>query len=332
MKDNKLALVTGANGHLGNNLVRELLKEGYEVTASVRDLNNTKPFEGLDCKRVYADFLNKKSLINAFEGIEVVFHVAAVFKHWSKNPEKEIIEANLQGAKNVMEAASICGVKKIIYVSSIAALDFTQKVIDEKSWGRNFPNHYFKAKNDSEKLAWELADKYSLDLITVLPSGMIGPEIFGSYTPAMNLLNNIIHNKLPFDPQYEINYVHVQDVAIGIVAAERYGKVGERYILGNESSVNTSDVLKIANRLYPETKIPRKASKNVQLFLAKSMKIASKITGNPPMLLKGNINHYYKRKENLNTEKARRELGFRPMNPEAALAETFEYLLKVNVK
>ena len=170
MNNKEIVLVTGANGHLGNNLVRELLNGGRNVRASVRDTNNKKPFESLDCELVYADMLDKKSLLIAFKNVDVLYHVAAVFKHWAKNPEKEILEANLKGTKNVLEAAAECGINKIIYVSSIASLDFSQKIIDETSWGKEFPNMYFKSKNESEKLAWKLADKLSLNMISVLPS------------------------------------------------------------------------------------------------------------------------------------------------------------------
>ncbi len=326
MKDKKMVLVTGANGHLGNNLVRELIKEDYNVIASVRNLENKKLFKDLSCEVVYADMLNKESLLKAFNGVDILFHVAAVFKHWSKDLEKDILQANLQGTQNIMEAASKTGIKKIIYVSSIAALDFSQPLIDEKTWGANFPNIYFKSKNDSEKLAWQLAKKLALNLITVLPSGMIGPEIFGHLTPSMTMLNNIINNQLPFDPQYDINYVHVKDVAIGMILAEQKGKIGERYILGNENSLNSTEIIQIAQGMIPSINVPKKASKSFQMLLATLMNISSKLTGKPPLLLKGNINHYYKKKENLNIQKAQSELGYNPRNPEIAIRETFEYL------
>ena len=319
-------LVTGANGHLGNCTVRELIKKGKNVRASVRDIKNTIPFKGLKCEIIYADILDKKSLLNAFKDVDVLYHVAAVFKHWAKNPQKEIYEANLKGTQNVMEAAKERGIKKIIYVSSIAALDSSLAIMDENSWGKKFPNVYFHSKNDAEILAWELADKLQLDMITVLPSGMIGPEIFSHFPPAMNLLNNIIKNKLRFDPQYGINYVHVQDVAQGMILAEEKGRIGQRYILGSEKPVNTTQVLQIAKSLYPEVKLPKKKSKRFQLFLATLMQVGSKITGKPPLLLRGNIHHYYKMNECLNIDKARSELGYNPRESHKALVETFEYL------
>ncbi|RIH62893.1 NAD-dependent epimerase/dehydratase family protein [Mariniphaga sediminis] len=295
-------------------------------------LNNKKPFEELTCELFYADILYKASLKQAFKGVNKLYHVAAVFKHWSRNPGKDILEANLKGTQNVLEAAAECGIEKIIYVSSIAALDFNKLPMNEKSWGTVFPNTYFKAKNDSEKLAWHLAYKLSLNMITVLPSGMIGPEIFANMALAMNMLNNMVKNRLAFDPQYEINYVHVKDVAKGMILAEQNGRIGERYILGSEYSLNTSNVIQIARNMYADIQVPKKANKRFQLFLAQIMKITSIFTGKPPLLLKGNIHHYYKKEEHLDIEKARRELGYNPRKPEIALKETIKYLYEKKTK
>ena len=82
----KLNLVTGANGHLGNNLVRALLEKGERVRASVRNPNNSVPFEGLDCEIVQADLMNKVSLTRALDGVDTLYQVAAVFKHWARDP------------------------------------------------------------------------------------------------------------------------------------------------------------------------------------------------------------------------------------------------------
>ena len=97
----QLNLVTGANGHLGNNLVRVLLERGETVRASVRNPDNREPFVGLDCEIVQADLMDKPSLLKAMEGVDTLYQVAAVFKHWARNPQKEIIEPNLQGTPSM---------------------------------------------------------------------------------------------------------------------------------------------------------------------------------------------------------------------------------------
>lgn len=295
-------LVTGANGHLGNNVVRELLKNGEEVRASVRNTNNTRPFKGLECEVVYADILDRTSLVKAFSGIDILYHVAAVFKHWARNPEKEIVEANVEGTRNVLEAAAECGIKKIIYVSSIAALDAKLPVKDETCWGTTFPNPYFKSKNEAELLAWEIAEKLDLQMISVLPAAMIGPRVFDHMTPSMNLLNNIVHNRLPFDPQYGFHFVHVRDVAGGMLSAEKGGHWGERFILGTRKPMTTTEIFSIG----------------------------SAVTGEEPALLPGNIRHYYKDSTELNIDKAKKLLGYDPMSAEDALRETLEYIKRLD--
>ena len=190
-------LVTGANGHLGNNLVRALIKENYQVRASVRDLNNKKPFEGLNCELVYADLLNKESLKKAMKDVTIVFHVASVFKHWSNNPQKDIIEPNVIGTKNIMEAAAACNVDKVIVVSSIATLDHTLVPMTENTWNSSFPNAYYQSKQEAEQMAWEMARELQVNLITVLPSSIIGGQVWSNLTPTMAFFDGILNNVFP---------------------------------------------------------------------------------------------------------------------------------------
>ncbi len=136
----QLNLVTGANGHFGNNLVRALLKEGKKVRGSVRDVNNREPFEDLDVEIVNAELMNKASLSNAMKGVHTLYHCAAVFKHWARNPDEEILQVNMEGTQNVLEAAAEQKIKRIVFVSSIIALDYRCPPMDESTWNINFSN------------------------------------------------------------------------------------------------------------------------------------------------------------------------------------------------
>src|SRR5215470_17668335 len=113
MVQKKLALVTGANGHLGNNLVRLLLNKGIPVRASVRNVKNKEPFVGLNCEVVQADITDKQSLISALQGVDTFYAVGAAFKLWARDPKKEIYDVNLNGTKNLVEAAGEAGVRRI---------------------------------------------------------------------------------------------------------------------------------------------------------------------------------------------------------------------------
>lgn len=326
MNENLKCLVTGANGHLGNNLVKELICQNYQVRGSVRNIENKEPFTEVDCEVVYADMLNKASLMEAMKGIEIVFHVAAVFTHWSPDPQKDIIEPNLIGIRNVIEAASECEIKKVILVSSIAALDHTSAPMTETTWNKSFPNPYYQSKQEAEQLAWNLSRELHVNLITVLPSSMIGPDIYGHLTPTMGFLYSVVKNQLPLDPNFAFNYVDVKDVAKGIVLAAKFGRIGERYILATEPSINTFDVFLLAKELFPELKIPMQLPKSKLLEMARQMEAQSDITNTAPLLLVGNVEVYYDADARIDISKARNELGYNPISAENAIKETLLYL------
>lgn len=322
----KISLVTGATGHLGNNLVRALLQKGEKVRAGARSVQKMKNLEGLDCELVHADLLDKKSLQKAMKGVDTLYQVAAVFKHWAKDPQKEIIEANLEMTKNVLEAAAQEGVKKVAYVSSIGALDHESTPMNETSWNKDYANPYYLAKTETEQLAWRLAKKLDLWMVALLPGAIVGPNCFKDLTPSMEMLNKILNNKMPTDPNFTFNYVDVKDVADGIIAGVEKGRSGERYILATETPVNTTQIFTLANSLYPKVKIPSIASKRFLKIFAFFSETFSKITGNTPGLLKSQVNLYYDADARIDITKSKTELGYSPKDPLAALEEAIVYL------
>ena len=324
----KINLVTGANGHLGNNIVRELIKNGETVRASVRNIKNTKPFDNLDIELVYADLLDKESLRKVMKDVDTLYQVAAIFKHWSKNPEKEIIQANLDITQNILEVANEFKVRKIVYVSSFAAISHDNPPMNESTWNDDFSNNYYKSKVVSEKLAWELAKKYNLDLTTILPSGIIGHNNFDGLTTTMKFYNKILNNKIPFDPNFSFNVVDVNDVAKGAILASTKGRNGERYVLATEPSIKTGKMMEIANQVNQNVKIKKTKSKSFMLFIAEIAEIVSKITGKEPLMMKNQVELYYNADLRVDISKAKRELGYNPKNPEKAIKETFEYLIE----
>ncbi|MFQ5616276.1 MAG: NAD-dependent epimerase/dehydratase family protein [Anaerolineales bacterium] len=324
----KLCLVTGANGHLGNNLVRALLARDERVRASVRNPNDTTPFEGLDCEIVRADLLDKDSLLQALEGVDTLYQAAAVFKHWARDPQKEIIGPNLVGTRNVLEAAAECGVGKVVYVSSTVTLDGQQTPADETSWNTNsYGNPYLQSKTEAEKLAWRLAEELGLQMVTVLPSGLVGPHCH-RLTPTMSLLRRALHNEIFSDVNFHFNFADVRDVTAGIIAAAEKGRSGERYILATEPSVSTAQMLRLAQEFNPKVKIPPRPPKFVLLILASIMEMASRITGKEPMMLRSQVKLFYGVEHRISISKARTELGYDPRPPEQAIREAFAYLAK----
>ncbi len=322
----KINLVTGANGHLGNNLVRALLERGETVRASVRNPNNREPFVGLDCEIVQADLMDKPSLLRAMAGVDTLYQVAAVFKHWARDPQKEIIEPNLQGTRNVLEAAAEQGVRRIVYVSSETAMDGYVSPVDETYWRQNLHgNPYVQSKTETEKLAFQLAEELGLDLRTVLPSAIVGPNII-HLTPTMDILRQALHNEVFVDVNFFFNFVDARDVAAGMMAAAENGRSGQRYLLATEQPVNIRRIVELAQELKPEVKIPPRAPKWALLLIASSMELAAKLSGTPPQLLRSQISLFYNNPRIMDISKARRELGYEPRDGETAVRQALIYL------
>lgn len=325
----KISLVTGANGHLGNNLVRELLKRGENVRASVRNVSDKEVFSDLDCEVVYADLMDKDSLSKALEGVDTLYQVAAVFKHWAQDPEREIIIPNVDGTQNIMEAAKEANVRKIVYVSSVAALSLDKTnlkgKIDETTWLENsHGNAYFDSKARSEKRAWELAEKYDLDMVSVLPGAMIGGE-FLKKTPTMLGFDSILLGKAKINYISEMTPIDVTDVVNGMIVAAEKGVRGTRYILANEEPVITEDIIKIAMKFVPNLEIPQKYTKEQLLTLADKLEAEAKQKNTQPLLLRSQVELYYggiNRHYDLTTSK--KDLNFNPKLGKDALEEYYK--------
>jgi dihydroflavonol-4-reductase len=329
MAQTHLALVTGANGHLGNNLVRLLLDKGIPVRASVRNMKNKDAFANLDCELVQSDITDKPSLVKAMQGIEIVYAVGAAFKLWAKDPAKEIYDVNLSGTKNLIEAAADAGVKRIVYVSSIAALNY-KRVPTKESYGQNPDRRdmYYNSKNDGEKLAFELAKKHGIELVAVLPSAMIGSESFGPLSVSYSIIDLILKKQIPVETHIALNWIDVKDVAEGCYLASTKGIDGERYILANETCTSIKDTTKMAQALFPELqiKLPAALPKPILYAIAWMMELGSKFSGKAPLLSVKDIAMFSGLKQDFDISKARKELGFNPKSPEQAVKEAMLYL------
>lgn len=325
-----LSLVTGANGHLGNNVVRALLGRDEEVRAGVRNAVTSGAFENLGCEVVRADLMDKASLLDALEGVETLYQVAAVFRHWARDAEREIVRPNLEGTRKVLEAAAEKGVRRVVYVSSIAALDknslHRKGPFDEGSWNTNYyGNPYYRSKIESEKLAWGLARELGLELVSVLPSTIVGPNCF-RLTPSMGILERVLGGSLPVDVNFRFNFVDVRDVAEGMVSAAERGRAGERYILAGDESMGIPRMVDIAKEFSPGLRVPPRVPMPVLLGAAYLMELGGRLTGREPEILRSQVKMYYGVEQGFVIDKARRELGYAPRPSEEAVRGCFAYL------
>ena len=324
----EISLVTGGTGHLGNNLIRLLLANNQKVRTTVRNTNNTAPFKGLDCEIVQADITDKASLRKAFEGVTNVYAVAANFSMWAKDPKTEIYDNNLQGTQNVFDVAKECGVQNIVYVSSVASLDYTKLPANvANGYNKDRRNWYFNSKNDSDKLAIALGEKYGIRTVLVLPSAMVGAIAF-KLSYSNNLVLQVLNGEIPVDTSVTLNWVDVKDVALGMYNAMTKGRDGERYILANETHTTLQESVKIAADLYPELKLkmPKKVPKWLLYGVAGLMEFSSKLTGKEPLLQRHYLDMFYGLKQDYDIRNSREELGFNPKSSIKALEDALTYL------
>ncbi|RKF36913.1 dihydrokaempferol 4-reductase [Sphingobacterium siyangense] len=331
MTTKKLVLVSGANGHLGNNLVRLLLSRGFQVRASVRNLDNSAALQDLPCELVAADITDKASFIRALQGVDTFYAVGAAFKLWARDPQKEIYDVNMQGTRNTIEAAAAAGVKKIIYVSSIAALDYTHTPTRESNgYNPDRRDAYYNSKNDGEKLAFQLARELGIELVSVMPGAMIGSEAALPLNVSYDVLRLILTKQIPVDTGIALNWVDVKDVAEGCYLAALHGKAGERYILANEKCMSISDTTRLAQKLYPQLqlKIPAAVPKILLYTIAGLMQFAARLQGKAPVITTKDIAMFSGLQQDFDISKARTELGFNPKSSEEAVREALAYLME----
>jgi dihydroflavonol-4-reductase len=230
------AMVTGATGFVGGNLVHELLKQGYQVKALVRRESNRKNIEGLDIDVVFGDILDKLSLDRALDGCDVLFHVAASYTFWTHDP-KAIYETNVKGTQNVLMTALEKGVKKVVYTSTESTIGINRNgsLGTEEAEARpdELPGHYKKSKYTAEKLALRMC-REGLSLVVVNPTTPVGP-LDVKPTPTGKFIVDFLNHRLPAYVNTGLNVVDVEDVAKGHVLALEKGCAGERYILGNKN-------------------------------------------------------------------------------------------------
>jgi dihydroflavonol-4-reductase len=253
-------LVTGASGFVGSAVARALVARGDDVRVLLRESSSRKNLEGIDCRVAIGDMRDAKEVTKAMEGVRHVFHVAADYRLWAKNP-MEIVRNNLEGARAVMEAARTTGVERIVYTSSVAALkpvagssvDETSRHDEETVIGA-----YKKSKLVAERLVERLAGE-GLPVVIVSPSTPIGPRDIKP-TPTGRVIVEAANGRMPAFVDTGLNLVHVDDVAEGHLLALDKGRIGENYILGGED-VRLRDMLgliaPLVGRKPPRVRLPR---------------------------------------------------------------------------
>lgn len=321
-----MIVITGATGHIGNALVRELLVRGYKnIRALVLPRENSTSLNGLDVEKVEGDIRDVNSLIKAFRGAEIVYHLAAIISILPGR-NKLLHEVNVQGTCNVIEACKKTGVRRLIYTSSIHALfvEPPRSVVDETiSFDpENIVGEYAKSKVRATQEALK-ATKEGLDTVVVCPTGVLGPYDY-KISEAGQMIIDFIKGKLKMYIDGNQDFADVRDVAVGHILACEKGKSGEVYILSGETiSVKNllNDVKEIANlKSLPPIKIPIFLAKIVSWFTSLYY-ILSKAK---PCLTPYSI-YVLTYPSFAKDEKARRELGYSPRTLKESIRDMIEW-------
>ena len=254
------ALVTGATGCVGANIVAALLARDYDVRAMRRTTSSLEALEGLDPELVVGDVLDGASLLAAMQGCQLVFHVAAVSDYW-RNSAERIYQINVEGTRNVAAAALEAGVQRVVLTSSAAAMGVPRRgqPLDETSTF-NLPPHRFPyghSKHLAEGVLHEAIER-GLDGVIVNPTGVMGARdvhfIGGS------LLREARRGLTWFAPPGGLNWIDAETVGLGHVLAAERGTTGRRYILGGEN-LNHRDtietVVEVVGGRRPLVTVPR---------------------------------------------------------------------------
>ncbi|HYX68343.1 MAG TPA: hopanoid-associated sugar epimerase [Terriglobales bacterium] len=228
--------VTGATGFVGSHVARVLSQQGAELRLLVRPTSLTGNLEGLAGERVTGDLRDPASLRKAMSGCEMVFHVAADYRLWTRDPS-EMYRSNVEGTRELIKAAQACGVRRVIYTSSVATMGFTKNgtPCDEGSPVSlaAMIGHYKRSKFMAEQVAIEAA-RAGADVVMVNPTAPIGEQDIKP-TPTGRVILDFLKRKFPAYVDTGLNLVDVAEVARGHVAAAEKARPGERYILGGEN-------------------------------------------------------------------------------------------------
>jgi len=317
-------LVSGANGFVGSAVVRALLRHGYPVHALARSSSDTANLAGLDVEIVRGDLLDPPSLERALQGCEGLFHVAADYRLWARDP-REIHKANVRGTHNILLAARRCGVRRIVHTSSVATLglhhDGTPSDEDAPVRLGDMIGAYKRSKFLSEALVRRCVRAGS-DIVIVNPAAPVGPRD-RKPTPTGRMILDAARGRMPAFVDTGLCVVHVDDVAEGHVLAYERGQRGRRYVLGGENmslKAILAAVAALSGRRAPRLQLPHAAV----LPVAHVAEAWARFTGVAPNITVDGVK-LARHRMYFSSGRAEAELGWRARPAREALADAIQW-------
>lgn len=316
-------LVTGGTGFLGSNLAIALLNEGYNVRILRRPTSDLRAIGNAPVEHCLGDVFDPATLRRALQGCDTVFHTAAVISYWRKERER-MMEVNVGGTRNIVEASLEMGVTKFVHTSSVAAIGTRDdgKPADEETefrWDARTPG-YRISKHLAEQEVLK-GVKQGLPAVIVNPSIIIGPRDI--HVHGGQMVRDIARKRIFYATRGGMNVVDVDDVVRGHVQAARYGRIGERYILGGEN-LTTREVFgitaEVVGGIRPLFTLPEGAVR----FLGALFETIGDFTGVRPWVTRELVATVGK---NLwfSSSKAERELGYTATPLRLAVEKTYRW-------
>jgi len=305
------SLVTGATGFVGSAVARALIGAGHAVRALVRPSSDRSNLQGLPVEIAIGRLEDAASLAAALRGCRALFHVAADYRLWVREPA-EMRRANVEGTRDLMTAALAAGIARVVYTSSVAVLGLTADGTPADETTPVAPTDmigpYKRSKFDAEAAVRALIAERGLPAVIVNPSTPVGPRDVKP-TPTGRIIIEAASGRMPAYVDTGLNLVHVDDVAAGHLAAFERGRIGERYILGGENlslAAMLGEIAALAGRAPPRLKLPRLAVYPVALV----EEALARLTGREPFATFDGL-RMAKKKMYFSSAKAERELGYR---------------------
>lgn len=316
----KPTLVTGASGFIGWHVARMLAERGHKVRALVRPVSRLRE---LDAEPVAGDLRDPVSLDRAVTGVGVVFHVAADYRLWARDPG-ELYRSNVDGTRNLLDAARRHGIERFVYTSTVGCIGVPKNGEGDENAPvalEDMSGAYKRSKFLAERVAMEFAAT-GFPVVIVNPTAPVGDHDIKP-TPTGSIVLDFLKGAMPAFIDTGLNLVDVRDAAAAHLLACERGRIGERYIVGCEN-LTLAEILarlaRLTGRAAPKLKLP--------YFVAYAAGVVStgwaRVTGSTPRVPLDAV-RMAKKKMFASHQKARRELGFEPGSVDDALRRAVDW-------
>jgi dihydroflavonol-4-reductase len=317
-----ITLVTGATGFVGSHIVRQLLERGERVRVLVRPTSSLRALDGLGVEVARGDLRDASSVRDATRDVRRVFHVAADYRLWARDPG-EIYESNVLGTHNLLSAVDT-GVERIVYTSTVATIAVPRDHLQDETTDASLDEmigHYKRSKFLAERAVLDAAAR-GVPVVIVNPTTPVGPGDWRP-TPTGQVILDFLGRRMPAYVQTGLNVVPVEDIARGHLLAAERGRIGERYILGgrNMTFKEILDALAmLSGQSAPRICLPWRAA----MAVGYADQLVARMRGREPRIPLEGV-RMARHRMWVRCTKAERELGFQPGSVEGALQRAIRW-------